>query len=110
MRRLLIGALVAASLGGLGGGTATAVCNPDYRPLCLSDCPTGTPNIKDPTDLSWLIRMCPDGAVTASSAAASSKAGDECETAARCVGYCANQRLYPEAAASWATKFVSCVS
>lgn len=60
MRRLLVGAVIAASVGGLGAGTASAVCDPRYRPLCLSGCPVGTPDIKDPTDLSWLIRVCPD--------------------------------------------------
>ncbi|HEX8003394.1 MAG TPA: hypothetical protein VF519_11940 [Mycobacteriales bacterium] len=62
MRRLLVGALLAASVGGLGAGTAVAVCDPKYRPLCLSDCPGGTPDIKNPTDTSWLIRACPDSA------------------------------------------------
>lgn len=61
MRRLLVGAVLAASVGGIGAGTAAASCDPEYRPLCRSDCPMGTPNVKDPTDLSWLIRMCPHG-------------------------------------------------
>jgi hypothetical protein len=62
MRRILVAAVVAAALGGLGAGSASAVCNPKYRPLCLSDCPGGLPDVKDPTDPSWLIRACPDGA------------------------------------------------
>lgn len=62
MRRfLLCAALVAASAVPLAA-PAQAVCDPKYRPLCLSDCPGGLPNPKDPTDLSWLIRMCPDAA------------------------------------------------
>lgn len=105
MRRLLVGALVAAaSFGGLGTGTAVAVCDPDYRPLCLSDCPGPMlPDPKDPTDTSWLIRMCPDSASAA-------KAGDECETAVRCVGYCGNQRFDANRAVSWTLQFVECVS
>lgn len=59
MRRLLVGAVLAASVG--GAAPALAVCDPDWRPLCRSDCPIGTPNVKDPTDLSWLVRMCPHG-------------------------------------------------
>lgn len=104
MRRLLVGAVLAASLGGLGGGTANAVCDPDYRPLCVSDCPGPLlPDPRNPTDLSWLVRMCPDGATTA-------KAGTECETAARCVGYCANQRFDANRAVSWTVQLTDCVS
>lgn len=60
MRRTVLLALVVAAAGGVAASPASAACDPKYRPLCLSDCPTGTPNIKDPTDLSWLIRVCPD--------------------------------------------------
>ena len=60
MRRLVLLTLVAAAVGGIGAGPAVAVCDPDYRPLCLNDCRTGTPDIKNPTDLGWLIRVCPD--------------------------------------------------
>lgn len=39
MRRfLLVAAVVAASVGTLGAGPASAYCDPDYRPLCLNDC------------------------------------------------------------------------
>lgn len=38
MRRLMIVALVAAAVGGVGAGTASAYCDPKYRPLCLNDC------------------------------------------------------------------------
>ena len=60
MRRTVLLALVVAAVGGIGAGSASAVCDPKYRPLCMSDCPGGMPDIKDPTDTSWLIRMCPD--------------------------------------------------
>ena len=59
MRRLLLGAVVVAALGGLGAGTASAYCDPQYYPLCMSDCPIGEPDPRRPTDLSWLIRLCP---------------------------------------------------
>lgn len=104
MRRLLLAAIVAASLGGLGAGSASAVCDPDYRPLCLSDCPGPLlPDPRDPTDTSWLIRMCPDSATAA-------QADHECETAVRCVGYCGNQRFDAARAVSWTFQFVDCVS
>lgn len=51
MRRLLVAALVAASVGTLGAGTASAVCDPDYRPLCLSPCITDPIEHRDPTEL-----------------------------------------------------------
>ncbi len=57
-RLLLVGDVIAADLP--LAGTAHAVCDPKYRPLCASDCPGGTPDVKHPTDLSWLIRVCPD--------------------------------------------------
>jgi len=104
MRRTVLLAVLVAAAGGLGAGSAHAVCDPKYRPLCVSDCPGGLPDLHDPTDTSWLIRACPDGVTT------TSKAGSECDTAARCVGYCANQRFNPDAAASWVTSFAACVS
>lgn len=61
MRRLLVAALVASAVGGVGAGTASAACSTKYEPLCLPDCgPMGRPDVKDPTDLSWLVRTCPD--------------------------------------------------
>lgn len=109
MRRLLVGAVVAASLGSLGAGPATAVCDPKYRPLCLSDCPTGTPNIKDPTDLSWLIRVCPDGTAAMSSA---DQTGGGCGTTetARCVALCANVKQDPNAPETWAGRILACLT
>ena len=105
MRRLLVGAVIAASLGGLGTGSANAVCDPDYRPLCMSDCPGPLlPDPHDPTDFSWLVRMCPDG--TATTTATST----ECDDAVRCVGYCGNQRFDAARAVSWTFQFVDCVS
>lgn len=104
MRRLLVAAIIAASAGSLGAGTASAVCDPDYRPLCLSDCPGPLlPDPRDPTDTSWLIRMCPEGATVA-------RADHECETAVRCVGYCGNQRFDPARAVSWTVQFADCIS
>jgi hypothetical protein len=38
MRRLLLGAVVVAALGGVQAGTAHAYCDPKYAPLCLNDC------------------------------------------------------------------------
>jgi hypothetical protein len=102
VRRTVLLAVLVAAVGGIGVGSASAACDPKYRPLCLSDCPGELPDAHDPTDTSWLVRACPDGTA--------SKAGSECETAARCVGYCANQRLDPDAAVSWTNGFVACVS
>lgn len=55
--RLLVAALVAASVGTLGAGTASAVCDPDYRPLCLSPCLTDPIDPRDPTE--FIGRVCP---------------------------------------------------
>ena len=57
MRRLLIAAVIATSIGSLGAGSASAVCNPDYRPLCLSSCPPPTFDPHDP--IGSLIVACP---------------------------------------------------
>lgn len=57
MRILIAAALAAVPL--LAPATASAACDPDYRPLCVSDC--GGPMLPDPKDpLAWLIRTCPD--------------------------------------------------
>lgn len=56
MRRLLLAALVAAPLAGLGS-PASAYCDPKYAPLCLNDCQTRLPDVKDP--LEYLRRVCP---------------------------------------------------
>lgn len=55
--RLLAVAVAAASLGTLGAGTASAVCDPDFRPLCLSPCLTDPIDPRDPTE--FLGRVCP---------------------------------------------------
>lgn len=57
MRRLLVAALVAASVGSFGAGTASAVCDPDFEPLCLSPCLTDPIDPADPTEI--LHRPCP---------------------------------------------------
>ena len=47
MRRLVVAAAVAAAVtGSLGAGTASAYCDPDYRPACLNDCQV--PDLRDP--------------------------------------------------------------
>jgi hypothetical protein len=55
MRRLLVAALVAASAGTLGAGPASAVCDPDFEPLCLSPCLTKPVDPSNPLE----IRACP---------------------------------------------------
>lgn len=57
MRRLLIAAVVTAAVGGIGAGTASAVCDPDYRPLCVSPCLTQPIDPTRPWDA--LTRVCP---------------------------------------------------
>lgn len=57
MRRLLVAAVIAASAGSLGAGTAHAVCDPDYRPLCLSPCLTDPVDPRDPKEIA--TRVCP---------------------------------------------------
>lgn len=57
MRRLLVAAIVAASVGSLGAGTASAVCDPDFEPLCLSPCLTDPVDPRDPLEV--LGRHCP---------------------------------------------------
>lgn len=59
MRRLLVGALLAASLGGLGAGSASAYCDPKYWPLCTNDCEMDPPDW-DPRDpVRSLVKACP---------------------------------------------------
>lgn len=57
MRRLLVAAVLAASVGSLGAGTANAVCDPDFRPLCLSPCLTDPIDPRDPAE--FIGRACP---------------------------------------------------
>ena len=59
MRRIVLGAVLVAALGGLGAGTASAYCDPKYYPLCMNDCGE-SPDPRRPTDLSWLHTVCPD--------------------------------------------------
>ena len=54
MRKLLMLALVAAPLAALAP-SASAYCDPDYRPACLNDC--HIPNLRDP--LEYIGRGCP---------------------------------------------------
>lgn len=56
-RHLLVAALVIAAAGSLGSGTASAYCDPDYRPLCLNDCRTRLPDPSNPAEI--LTRVCP---------------------------------------------------
>ncbi len=58
MRRLLVAALVAASVGTLGAGTASAYCDPKYWPLCTNDCETRPPDLRNLPGS--LIRACPE--------------------------------------------------
>lgn len=59
MRRLLVGAVLAAAVTGLGAGSADAYCDPKYRPLCTNDCQMEPPDLKDPVgDL--VGRACPE--------------------------------------------------
>ncbi len=37
-RFLLASAVVAAVVGGVAAGPASAYCDPKYKPLCLNDC------------------------------------------------------------------------
>lgn len=57
MRRLLVGAVLAAAVSGLGAGSADAYCDPKYYPRCTNDCWERPFDPHDP----WgsLIRMCP---------------------------------------------------
>ena len=57
MRPLLVAVLVAASLGGLGTGTASAYCDPKYYPLCTNDCWMDPPDPRDP--IGSLVKACP---------------------------------------------------
>lgn len=43
MRRLLTLTCLVVAASGLGTGTASAVCDPEFRPLCLSPCITELP-------------------------------------------------------------------
>ena len=57
MRRIVLGAVLVAALGGLGAGTASAYCDPKYYPLCANDCTMAPPDLSDvPRSL---IRACP---------------------------------------------------
>ena len=107
MRRLLlVGALIAASLGGLGAGNASAVCDPDYRPLCASDCPGPLlPDPRDPTNTSWLIRMGPDGTT-----AARTTHGCGTTDTLQCVALCANVRQDPNAPETWPGRILACLT
>ena len=58
MRHLVIAAVVAASLGSLGSGTASAYCDPKYWPLCTNDCKMQPPDLSNPP--SSLFRACPE--------------------------------------------------
>lgn len=57
MRRLVLGAVLVAALGGLGNGTASAYCDPKYYPLCTNDCWRQPPDLHDLPGS--LIRACP---------------------------------------------------
>lgn len=57
MRRLVVGAVLAAALGGLGSGTASAYCDPKYWPLCTNDCAMEPPDVSKPPQS--LFRTCP---------------------------------------------------
>lgn len=58
MRTLLVVALCAAAVGA-GAGSASAYCDPKYRPLCTNDCQMAPPDLKDPVgDL--FGRACPE--------------------------------------------------
>lgn len=59
MRRLVLVALVAASLGSLGSGTASAYCDPKYFPLCTNDCAMEPPDWDPKDPIRSLFRMCP---------------------------------------------------
>ena len=56
MKKLLLIALVAAPLAALAP-SASAYCDPKYRPLCLNDCYLEPPDPKDP--LAYLHHVCP---------------------------------------------------
>ncbi|HWL36950.1 MAG TPA: hypothetical protein VNQ77_12220 [Frankiaceae bacterium] len=47
MRKLLLAALVAVPLAALAPN-ASAVCDPDFRPICVSECLTQVPDVRDP--------------------------------------------------------------
>lgn len=56
MRRLLlVAAIVAASAGSLAG-TANAVCDPRFRPLCVNACLLEPPDLGNPIEI--LDRVC----------------------------------------------------
>lgn len=57
MRRLVLVTVLAAAIGGVGAGTASAVCDPAFEPLCVNTCWTQLPDPKDP--LAVLDRVCP---------------------------------------------------
>lgn len=47
MRTLLLAALVAVAFAALAP-SASAVCDPDFRPLCVPPCVTEVPDVRDP--------------------------------------------------------------
>lgn len=57
MRRVLLAAVLASAIGGLGAGSAGAYCDPKYYPRCTNDCHQQPFDPNDP----WgsLFRMCP---------------------------------------------------
>lgn len=55
MRKLLLAALVAVPFATLAP-SASAVCDPDFRPLCVPPCLTEVPDVNDPTAH---LRFCP---------------------------------------------------
>jgi hypothetical protein len=59
MRTILATAvLVAVPALTLAAPSASASCDPKYRPLCVNDCQRQLPDPKDP--LGTLVRVCPD--------------------------------------------------
>lgn len=57
-KTLALAVLLAVPALMLAAPSASAVCEPKYRPLCLNDCNTQLPDPKDP--LGTLFRVCPD--------------------------------------------------
>ena len=47
MRKLLVAALVVVPFAALAP-SASAVCDPDLRPLCVPECLTQVPDVRDP--------------------------------------------------------------
>lgn len=57
-RTLLAAALLAAVGGSVGATSASAYCDPKYRPLCTNDCQMQLPDPKDP--FGTIFRVCPE--------------------------------------------------